>query len=428
MSESCDVVVIGAGAAGLLAARELHRAGVRVVLLEARDRPGGRVLTHRGAGADLPVELGAEFLHGDAPLTRALLDEYGLRHIEGSGEAWRASGGRIVRDATHFRRIGRLLARIDTERPDQSFADFLAGRRGGPGVAAAHRDATRFIEGFHAADAERVSTHSVSSSVAETRTVARGARVLAGYDALTSLLAAELGNTLRPECEVRTLDWREGHCDVTWQRRGRPHRLRARAAIVTVPVGVLAASDGLRVDPEPAVLARVRRQLVMGDVVRIGFVVRERFWESLREDGERLSFLHTPDSSFNVWWTQYPVAAPLLVAWAGGPAARRVGRLAPPARVALALHDLARAIGRTPRVLERSVTDWHAVDWSSDRFSRGAYSYALVGGAGAGRALARPIAGTLCFAGEATAEASGTVEGALASGRRAARAVLRAMR
>lgn len=423
-----DVVVVGAGAAGLLAARELQRAGARVRVLEARARVGGRILTRRPVGTDLPIELGAEFLHGDAPLTRALLDEYGLSHVAGTGAAWRASAGRVTRAPDHFRRVGRVLARIDTGRADESFAAFIA-RTGTAGAAAAsRRDAIRFIEGFHAADAERISAHSVAQGVSETAAMRRSARVIAGYDALTGALAAALDDPVWLSAPVRGIGWRRGRCDVTVQRGRRAERLRARAVIVTVPVGVLATPGGLPIDPEPAGLARARRQLVMGDVVRIGFVLRERFWETLGPaGGAELAFLHTPDSEFNVWWTQYPVAAPVLVAWAGGTSAARVRRLDPAAQAALALDGLARATGRSRRSLQRQLADWHTYDWGADPFSAGAYSYARVGGAGAGRALGRAVEGTVWFAGEATAEASGTVEGALVSGRRAARAVLRAL-
>lgn len=428
MTRSVDVVVIGAGAAGLLAARELVRAGARVLVLEARDRPGGRILTARPAGADLPIELGAEFLHGDAELTRALLDEYGLRHVAGAGEAWRADRGRVTRAPDHFRKVGRVLARVDTEREDESFAAFIARTPGGRALAGARRDALRFIEGFHAADTARISAHSVSASPDETTAMGRSARVVAGYDALTTALAAELGETVQLRAVVRTLAWRRGRCDITWQDGRRRETVRARAAIVTVPVGVLAAPDRLAITPEPPVLERVRHQLVMGDVVRIGFVFRERFWESLRrEGGEQLAFLHTPRAVCHVWWTQYPVAVPLLVGWAGGPAAARLRRLEPTVRAARALAGLADAIGRSRASLRRLLVGWHTFDWSADPFSRGAYSYALVGGAEAAKALARPVEGTVFFAGEASAPQSGTVEGALASGRRAARAALRAL-
>ena len=91
-----DVAVVGAGVAGLAAAGELRRDGLRVAVFEARDRIGGRVFTHRDERVPVPIELGAEFIHGDAPETRRILDAAGLLACEVAGEHWRATRGRAV--------------------------------------------------------------------------------------------------------------------------------------------------------------------------------------------------------------------------------------------------------------------------------------------------------------------------------------------
>src|SRR5262245_58767811 len=90
-----DVIVIGAGAAGLAAARDLHAAGLGVIVLEARDRIGGRILTHREPGVPEPIELGAEFIHGDADETQAVLDEAGLRSLDITGRRFESLNGRL---------------------------------------------------------------------------------------------------------------------------------------------------------------------------------------------------------------------------------------------------------------------------------------------------------------------------------------------
>jgi monoamine oxidase len=113
---------------------------------------------------------------------------------------------------------------------------------------------------------------------------------------------------------------------------------------------------------------------------------------------------------------------PVLVGWAGGPDAERLSRLSPRVVLARSLDSLAGVLGVAPRLLEERLDGWTEHDWQSDPWSRGAYSYVAVGGMGAPRALARPLASTLFFAGEATdAEEIGTVAGAIASGRRAGR-------
>src|SRR5579884_4455016 len=95
MAQRYDVAVIGAGAAGLAAARALAERGLTVVVLEARDRIGGRVATIRPEGSGLPVELGAEFVHGRPPETFAIVRAAGLTLCERCGEMWTSEGGRL---------------------------------------------------------------------------------------------------------------------------------------------------------------------------------------------------------------------------------------------------------------------------------------------------------------------------------------------
>jgi monoamine oxidase len=127
-----------------------------------------------------------------------------------------------------------------------------------------------------------------------------------------------------------------------------------------------------------------------------------------------------------VWWTQHPVQAPLLVGWAGGPAALALTRGGAVEDVTLV--ELAHVFGMRRARAESVVESIHWHDWSNDPLVRGAYSYIGIGGIAAPRTLARSVGGRLFVAGEATdAESGGTVEAALASGERAARAVLRAL-
>jgi monoamine oxidase len=118
---------------------------------------------------------------------------------------------------------------------------------------------------------------------------------------------------------------------------------------------------------------------------------------------------------------------PLLVAWSGGPPGAELSKQPRQRIIEIALRELGHAIGVSyERVQARVKRSW-LQNWQRDPYSRGAYSYARVGGADAGDELAKPVEGTLFFAGEATARVTGTVEGALESGRRAARQVLRAL-
>ena len=183
---------------------------------------------------------------------------------------------------------------------------------------------------------------------------------------------------------------------------------------------------------------RARRALgllAMGTAVHVAFWFRQAPWEEklaslpAGRDLARLRFLHTTDAAVNVWWTAYPARLPLAVAWSGGPPATALLAQGTGALVDHALGTLAETLGLPRRRLRSQAEAFWTHDWLADPWSRGAYTYALVGGADAARDLAKPIASTLFLAGEAmdAKRRNGTVEGAIASGLRAAGQVKRAL-
>jgi monoamine oxidase len=216
--------------------------------------------------------------------------------------------------------------------------------------------------------------------------------------------------------------------------------LDARAAVVALPLGVLQARAGepgaVRLDPEPAGKRDALAGLAMGDARRVVLHFAERWWErdALRAAGvgehpADMGFLRLPDAAIPIWWTSAPLREPVLTGWLGGPRASRAAGLPDDALRDLALDALAAGL-RLPRgELAAGLRGAYGHDWATDPLARGAYSYALVGAGEARRRLAGPVAGTLFWAGEATADAgaAGTVHGALGSGYRAAGEVLAAL-
>jgi monoamine oxidase len=432
-----DVVIIGAGAAGLAAGAALARAGLSFAIFEARRRIGGRVLTRRAAGLPLAVELGPEFVHGGAPETYRLLREASLPSYEVSGDQWRAAGGSVQPMNSPWR-IDRVLVRIDRTRPDESFAAFLARHPGGRRLAGDRMSAAGFVQGFHAADLDRISAHSIAPvEVESSDSVLRTARIPDGYDRVTGWLARPIRRSIHLGAEVSAISWRRGQARVRLRTgRPRPTPVQARAVVITVPVGVLNAPPGTRgsitFDPDPPRARHAIQHLAMGSVTHLPIWFDRMPWADLgsrrtREKLEGLSFLFTPHGRFNVWWSAHPMKSPFLVGWSGGPPGAELSKQTPDRILEIALNELGAAFGISYRRLKARVRRSWIQNWERDPYARGAYSYALVGGAEAGDALARPIEGTLFFAGEATATVTGTVEGALQSGRRAARQVLRAL-
>ncbi len=444
MARGFDVVVLGAGVAGLAAARACHDANARVVILEARDRIGGRILTERDRDSGRPIELGAEFVHGQAREVQPHLTAAGLRVVDVAGRHWRSTGHGLRPEDHFWSKLQRVMRHLSEDlRPDRSFARFLEGRPGGSRAAEARRLAAHFVESFQAADLRRVSARSLAGegSPSGEPEAQRLGRIIDGYGALIDALAEPVSRFVRTRCVVTCVRWSRGRVAVDARTgAGRRASFSARAAIVTLPLGILVLRSGsrghVRFEPVPGRLSAALAGLAVGHVTRVTLRCREPFWEkagrsaTTRDESlATLGFLHAPGESFPVWWTQYPERTPWLVAWAAGPRAPALGALSPTALRRQLVTTLARISGLPARAIGRQIADIWRHDWDTDPFARGAYSYAAVGGADAPALLGRPVDDTLFFAGEATVSDGriGTVDGALASGERAARQVLRAL-
>jgi monoamine oxidase len=427
-----DVLVLGGGAAGLAAAAALVDAGRSVTLLEARDRLGGRVWTRREPGLPAPLELGAEFIHGAAPATLRLLAASGGAALDTPDVHWRARNGRLQPGDDAFAAIGPLLAPAQRLRRDVTFDAYLATRRAS---AAVKTTARMMVQGFDAADPARVSVRSIADEwTGGAGTEAPQYRPLGGYGPMLDALAARLPPErfdLRLATRVRALEWRRGRVHAITDGPAGERRYRAARAVVALPLGVLQAApgDASHVEFAPALRAKQRALggLAPGPVLKLVLRFRRAFWDEV--DGGRyrnVSFWHLAGAPFPTFWNALPLRAPLLTAWAGGPCAESLAEIDPPGRIDRALRTL-ESVVPDPRWREELQGAW-LHDWQRDPYSRGAYSYVLAGGGGARSELARPLAGTLYFAGEAsdTDGESGTVAGALQSGARAARQLLRA--
>ena len=313
--------------------------------------------------------------------------------------------------------------------PEPTFAQFLEKA---PFDAATKTWAAAYVEGFHAARKERIGVRSLVEDEEASEAIGGDHlfRVLSGYDGVPRrLLEGARSARLLLATAVTAVRWKPGEVRAETRTASQPGEpITARRALITVPVGVLQAGPeepgAIRFDPEPPNIGAARR-LEMGHVERLTLCFRERFWEQVEGLGE-MAFLHSLDEWVPAWWTALPVRAPLLTAWAGGPAAERFTGRGESFAVEQAIGALARALGMPRGRIEGLLEGWRRHDWQADPYSRGAYSYAPPGGRELRRALAAPVDGTLFFAGEAanTEGHSAMVHGAIATGRRAAAEIL----
>jgi monoamine oxidase len=430
------VIIVGAGAAGLLAANVLSDAGVPVRLIEARDRIGGRIWTLRGVRSPIPLDLGAEFIHGRPPATWALIEQTGAVAYAVPADRTRIRAGKLVEfDLSEMKSAMERLRDLGAE--DLSFEQFLRTRCRGKRLAAARRLARQFVEGFDGADSRDVSARSIareSEGMGDVESEPQF-RLLGGYGTLVDHLhdrAQRLGVRFDLGRIVSRIAWQPARVRIFTRSRARGgHEIRGTRAILTLPLGVLKRTEGSRsvkFDPDIAQIREAADRLGPGSVIKVLLVFREPFWAGMRE-GERIGFIHAPGNAFPVWWTTSPLRTAVLTLWAGGRAAQALAGLSHRAIIDRSIRSLAIGFRKSSRSIRRLLLAAYTHDWISDPFSLGAYSHVRVGGTGAHEALGRPLQGTLFFAGEATDDSgqASTVAGALASGDRAARAVLRSL-
>jgi monoamine oxidase len=415
-----DVIVIGAGAAGLTVTRDVTAAGMHVLLLEARDRLGGRIWTHHAA--DTPIELGAEFVHGVEEEILGVARQAGLPVRETDRSAVPEPGEDSEPRQDVFSSLDALLAHASPAE-DESFLHLVDRVDVDPTIKAR---ALALVEGYHAADPATVSVQSLRINTAfdERPEAERQFRFARGYDGLVAALfeqAVPERRTVRLSTVVTAIAWKPGQVVV---RAVDGVEFTAPRVVVTVPIGVLKAG-AIAFSPALPDKEGAIRRIAMGPAARVSLQFTDEAWAGQAAFPAE-GFVFTGEPPFPVWWISHPGPRPVVTGWAGGRRALALAALDKDARVSAAVEGLSAALGVDGNRLRRDLLGGFTYDWQSDPFSRGAYSYPLVGGAHAGIELSAPVDSTLFFAGEATQSdgRNATVHGAIASGERTAKQVL----
>jgi len=403
-----DVLIVGAGAAGLSAARELMRLGVSFRMVEARERIGGRAFTDTSLGTGF--DAGAEIVHfADRNPWVGIARDLGVT-LDGSG--WRMGGwqvhargqplGMIERGRRWqaFREMEARMERVAASGRDMSLADAVADMP--PESRAIARSGLLLVLGE---DGERI-------SVLDNQSLWSGPDLTttSGYGALIAAYGKAPPVTL--STQVRAINWGRGGIEAVTPRG----TITARAAIVTVPVGVLKAG-GIRFTPDlPSGHLAALDGIGMGALTKIAIRIDgERFGLS---DGTTLMEATRPEAMTMI--ELFPNAKPLAVAICGGDVARDLGRAGEAAAIGHITELLAGMLGSSVR---GAVKAGRLASWWHDPLAQGSYSVCRPGRSAARAALAEPVAARLWFAGEATGGGGAmTVGGATLSAWQAARA------
>jgi monoamine oxidase len=440
MQCDADVIIIGAGIAGLAAGVALVTAGMKVAVIEARDRVGGRIFTQYDSETSAAIELGAEFIHGLPPEIWEIVQRENIPVYEGQGVNWCVRESKLIR-CESLPEVDKILGKMDARKPDESFLQFVdrCCQNASPN---AKQWALRYISGFHAADPAQISVHSLVHGMHADEQIEgdRAFRIPTGYETLVKLFHKQLlqgGASIRLNTVVERVEWGNGKVVLTTRENSRESTTVCSRVLITVSLGVLQAPEGepghVRFVPEfPAVKQQALAHLAMGKVMRITLRFNERFWDRLSPPGkksERLSnasFIFSEEDWFPTWWTTMPLKLPIITGWSPSSWAVRLAGQPQSFIVTHALKSLANILGIKSDEIAPQLLNFYLHDWEKDPFCLGAYSYVKVGGDTAQQDLGSPLGNTLFFAGEATDATGhhGTVHGAIASGHRAAHELL----
>jgi len=416
------IIIVGAGAAGLMAAREFARAGKQVTILEARERCGGRIDPLPAAEFGYRAEGGAEFIHGEAPVTYGLLREAKLSSRPVEGARWNVKHGALSRDEANAPHTDALYEVLKTLTSDMTVTALLDRHFAGPEFAALRQSVLRMVKGYDAADPDKASVLAIRDEwMHEGRS--SQARLVDGYGAMIDYLAAECRKhgarfhfnavvsaieTTNTGALVRSTDGATHACD---------------AAILTVPQPCL---QQIALPPSVSTKVAAAADIGFGNVIKLLLRFKRRWWTDLGgRDLSDLLFLLS-DEQVPVWWTQHPSEHPVLTGWLAGPATSDFARLDETQLIGIGVASLAAIAGASPAEFGQEIVAARAINWANDPFARGAYSYATLDTRRAQSELANWDGGPVLFSGEALYQGRdmGTVEAALASGLETARTVM----
>jgi monoamine oxidase len=419
------IIIIGAGAAGLMAGKTLANAGHHIEILEARHRYGGRI--HSFLHDDKTFEGGAEFIHGNLQVTLDLLREAGISYTEVGGAMIGHFDGQWQQTREPFEHADEVEDRLSSLRENISMKVFLEREFGG-NYAGLRHSLLGYIEGYYAAEPSRMSALQFYKEWnAEDE---QQYRVDGGYGRMINYLAQQVidhGGSIETSVIAKLVQWEEGSVTIT-DSMGKIYE--CDKLIVTIPLGVWQQQQAISsISFNPAIPNKIEaaQQLGFGHVIKILMLFTQWFWDDLKTTNaslENMGFIFS-NQPIPTFWSQNPSTTRLLTGWLAGPKANDKKWADYSVVLQETLASLGAILNKSVAELE-SLLEWSKVfNWNKDPFTLGGYTYSTIESELAKKKMAEPVADTIFFAGEALYHGTetGTVEAALASGLLAAKQI-----
>lgn len=424
--EEFDVIIVGAGAGGLMAAKTLCKAKKKVCILEARDRIGGRAYTLDKKGFSKPVEAGAEFIHGNLELTINLLKEAGIKYYETKGKLWALQNDHLIKREDFIEHADELMKKMSLLEQDMSIAAFLHKYFNDEKYAEMKRSLQQYIEGYDAADINFASTLALKEEWEEEDDVQF--RIEGGYIKLLEFIkkhCKQNGCNIQLSSIVKQINWEDDHVEIITKDK---RSFSAKKIIITVPfvfLNGLEREASITFEPALPVVNEAAKQIGYSGVIKIVLEFTHAFWETGEgRKAEDLFFLFSQEK-IPTWWTQLPDKIPILVGWLAGPKATGFINADDSTILENAIQSLSNIFDIDIQKLLKYVKASLVDNWTADPFTLCAYSYNTTTSAAAKQILSQPIANTIYFAGEAlNKKSTATVDAALTSGKEVATKIL----
>ncbi len=427
-----QVIIIGAGAAGLMAAWKLSDAGKQVLVVEARERPGGRIYTMPGGKFTTRIEAGAEFIHGKAPLTFELLDQAGLTYHKITGELWNARKNHPEQQDDFIEDQELLTRKLKEIKNDISVKQFLDLNFNEKKYSDLRTSVSGYVQGYDLANLDMASTLSLREEWTKEGDDEQY-RIDEGYGKLIDYLfdmCKQKGCNFQFNTTIKKITWQEDKVSAETDE-GTAHS--GNKLILTIPLGILQARPKQKayIEFSPSIEEKISAANSMGygEVIKFILEFNERFWESKQSVDEHrmknLGFVFS-NTSIPTWWTQAPSKVPILTGWFGGPQVQAFKKMNDESLLQIAADSLSEIFAIDHAVIVEKLVSWRIFNWAADDYSLGGYAYNSLHREKYLSILSKPLMNTLFFSGEAmtSGPAIGTVEGALAAGKSVAELVL----